>query len=114
MDKIRKLLAKNDITLMITDTGSEGFYVPKLRTMFVNQNLSEDDQKHVILHELKHALDHSDYAALYNNVVFHIKMESEANQFMINYLIEENDGQYNYSSVMEEFRLPIGWEMHLK
>lgn len=114
MDKISKLLARNGINLEITDTSSDGFYVPKIRTMFVNQSLSDEDQKHVVLHELKHALDHSDYAALYKSVVFHIKMESEADQFMINYLIEENEGQYNYSSVMEEFRLPIGWEVYLK
>lgn len=114
MDKIRKLLAKNNITLMITDTGSEGFYVPKLKTMFVNQNLSEEKQKQVILHETKHALDHTEYAALYQSVVQHAKMESEANNFMIDYLIEENGGHFDYTTVVEVFKLGLGWECKLR
>ena len=114
MDKIRKLLAKNNITLMITETGSEGFYVPKLRTMFVNQDLNEEKQKQVILHETKHALDHTEYAALYQSVVQHTKMESEANNFMIDYLIEESGGHFDYTTVVEEFKLGIGWECKLR
>lgn len=114
MDKIRKLLAKNEITLMITETGSEGFYVPKLRAMFVNQDLSEEKQKRVILHETKHAIDHSDYAALYQSVVQHVKMESEANNFMIDYLIEESGGHFDYTTVVEEFKLGLGWECKLR
>lgn len=114
MDKIRKLLAKNNITLMITDTGSEGFYVPKLKTMFVNQNLGEEKQKQVILHETKHALDHTEYAALYQSVVQHAKMESEANNFMIDYLIEESGGHFDYTTVVEEFKLGLGWECKLR
>lgn len=114
MDKIRKLLAKNDITLTITDTGSEGFYVPKLRTMFVNQSLDEEKQKQVILHETKHAIDHSDYSALYQSVVQHTKMESEANNFMIDYLIEESGGQFDYTTVVEEFKLGLGWKCKIR
>lgn len=114
MDKIRKLLAKNEITLMITETGSEGFYVPKLRTMFVDQNLSEEKQKRVILHETKHALDHTEYAALYQSVVQHTKMESEANNFMIDYLIEESGGHFDYTTVVEKFKLGLGWECKLR
>lgn len=107
MDNIRDLLAENKITLAITDTSSEGFYVPKLKTMFVNQDLSEEKQKQVILHETKHALDHSEYAVLYQSVVQHTKMESEANNFMIDYLIEESGGQFDYTTVVEEFKLGL-------
>ena len=48
--------------------------------------------KRVIVHEMKHVIDHEDYVALYKNFVAHSKMENEANNFMVNYIINENDG----------------------
>lgn len=114
MDEISELLKSNEITLVVTNIESAGFYVPELRAMFVNEDLSPVEQKEVILHELHHALNHSDLKDLYNIPVFHSKMENEADKFMIHYLINENEGQYNYSELFEEFGLPLGWEYHLK
>lgn len=114
MDSIEELLYKNGIALEVTDIASDGFYIPKLRTMFVNQELDPENQKAVILHELKHALDHSELWVLYKLPVFHQKMEAEADSYMINHLIAENGGQYNYSGLFEEYNLGLGWECNLK
>lgn len=110
MEEIRTLLKSHGINLEITDIESHGFYVPSEKTIFVNQNLTEEVQKEVILHEACHALNHDELAALYNKTVFRLKMENEANSFMINFLIKENDGYFNYSSVLEEFNLGLGWQ----
>lgn len=110
MEEIRTLLKAHGINIEITDIESYGFYVPSEKTIFVNQNLSEELQKEVILHEACHALNHNELAVLYSKPVFRSKMENEADMFMINFLIKENDGYFNYSSVLEEFNLGLGWQ----
>ncbi len=40
-----------------------------------------------ILHENKHAVDHTAFYELYKKTIFRIKMENDADSFMINYLI---------------------------
>ncbi|MBO0482002.1 ImmA/IrrE family metallo-endopeptidase [Candidatus Enterococcus courvalinii] len=114
MEKVKELLASHGIELVVMELEKRGYYFDDLNLMVINQNQSEEKQKQVILHELYHALNHSEFNALYSNPVFHSKMENEANTSMINYLIQENDGQFNYTSVLEEFNLGLGWECHLK
>ena len=114
MKTIKELLAAHGIELVVMELEKRGYYFDELQMMVVNQNQSEEKQKQVILHELYHALNHSDFNALYSNSVFHSKMENEANSSMINYLIQENDGQFNYSSVLEEFNLGLGWQCNFK
>ncbi|MVZ47479.1 ImmA/IrrE family metallo-endopeptidase, partial [Escherichia coli] len=83
MDNIEDLLKENGIDVEITNIESEGFYLPKLKTIFINQNLDELEQKKVLLHESRHALSHNELISLYSKTVFHSKMEDEANRFMI-------------------------------
>ncbi|MCZ4369338.1 hypothetical protein O3Q50_05245 [Enterococcus lactis] len=45
MDNMEDLLKENGIDVEITNIESEGFYLPKLRTIFINQNLDELEQK---------------------------------------------------------------------
>lgn len=113
MEGIKKALDENGINLSVTKTGTKGFYIPKLRTIFVSEDLTEEEQKMVILHELEHGLSHSEFSILYESFVYHTKMEYEADRSMIDYLIQENDGYYNYSGVLEEFGLGLGWESRL-
>ncbi|MGX2946138.1 ImmA/IrrE family metallo-endopeptidase [Enterococcus alishanensis] len=113
MQDISELLKRNGIELSVSKMDSPGFYVPKLKIMFVNEELDIEQQRRVILHETKHAIDHTDFYELYKIPIFHMKMETDADSFMINYLIKENDGQYNYSQLIEEFNLGLGWEHNL-
>ncbi|HBL5604333.1 TPA: ImmA/IrrE family metallo-endopeptidase, partial [Enterococcus faecium] len=89
MDNIEDLLKENGIDVEITNIESEGFYLPKLRTIFINQNLDELEQKKVLLHESRHALSHNELISLYSKTVFHSKMEDEANRFMIEVLLQD-------------------------
>lgn len=90
------------------DMVKDGYYVPEWNMIFINQNLSEDDMKLVVLHELKHALDHHDYSMLHKSLYYKMKMEKEANDFMLHETIASNDGYYNASLIMAEFGLGIG------
>lgn len=87
-----------------------GCYISDWKTVFINEELSEEKMKQVLLHELKHVLDHEDYLTLYKLPIFRAKMENEANLFMIDNVIEENEGLYNYSRLIEEFGLGMGLE----
>ncbi|WP_347005683.1 ImmA/IrrE family metallo-endopeptidase [Enterococcus avium] len=110
MEDVERILHSNGIKLVLLDISKDGYYLDEVKTMVVNKNLSEEKMKRVVLHELKHALDHSELTPLYDRFTFHAKMESEASDFVIDYLIEENDGYYNYSHVLEEFKLGLGWQ----
>lgn len=87
-----------------------GCYVPEWKTIFINENLSEEQMKLVILHEVKHALDHSDYIELYKRFPAHSKMENEANMYMLNEIIKENGGEYNYGYLIETFNIGLGYD----
>ncbi|SFH73713.1 ImmA/IrrE family metallo-endopeptidase [Pisciglobus halotolerans] len=114
MDSIYTLLKDNGIELVMIKLEKNGYYNSKLKMMFVNQELNEEKQKEVILHELGHALNHKDSSILYNNPVYRSKMENEATGYMLDYLINESDGQFNYSDVLEKLKLGLGWECKLK
>lgn len=110
---MEELLEKNGIELVFSELEKNGYYSNKFKTMFVNQELSEERQREVILHELGHFLKHDDYFFLYNNPLFHDKMENEANRYMIQGLIDYYEGCFNYSSVIEKYHLGLGWEGRL-
>lgn len=114
MDKVYGLLKENGIEVALLSLKKNGYYNPDLKTILVNESLSEEKQKEVILHELGHALNHKDLSILYDKPVFRSKMENEATSFMMSYLIEESDGHFDYSSVLENYNLGLGWECKLK
>lgn len=110
MTDVERILQANGIELELLNIEKDGYYLDEIKTMIVNIDLSDEEKKRVILHELKHALDHSELTPLYDRFTFHSKMESEANNFVVEYLIKEHDGDYNYSNILEEFNLGLGWQ----
>jgi len=114
MDNVFNLLERNNIELVLIIIENNGYYDPALNVIFINQLLEEEKQKEVILHELGHVLNHKDFSSLYNNPSYRSKMENEATKFMIRYLINESEGQFNYSRVLEKYNLGLGWEGKIK
>lgn len=114
LNQLRSQLKELGVNLVVMETEKNGYYVPKWKTIFVNENLPEEEMKKVIVHEMKHVLDHEDYSALYNNFVDHSKMENEANTFMVNYIISEQDGYYNFSQMIDEFGIGMGYDSKYK
>lgn len=110
MQSLIKKLNTLGIGLEIVSMEKLGCYVPAWKKIFVNEDLEENEMKRVILHEMKHVLDHSDYLELYKMPIYHSKMENEADIYMIESVIEENEGKYNFGQLIEEFRLPMGYE----
>lgn len=109
--KLTRSLKERGIKLAIIEMESDGCYIAELRTIFVNQKLSEESMKEVIYHELKHGLDHSEFLELYNIPVFRSKMEAEADSYMFDRIIAEHGGEYNYSLLIEEFDIGMGYDI---
>lgn len=107
---LKQILKEHKIKLEFLEMESEGCYIASIRTMFVNQCLSEDEMKRVILHELKHGLDHTEYVALYRSATHRSKMEAEADIYVLDQYIKEHDGHYNFSGIIEEFEIGMGYE----
>ena len=110
MQELESKMKDAGVELVTIQMEKQAYYVPEWKKIFVNEELDEDELKRVILHELKHALDHADYSELYKLPAYHSKMENEANVYMIDTIIKENEGQYNYSKLVEEFKLGMGYD----
>lgn len=111
MHVIKQELKRFGVEIAFIDMDAKGFYVNEYSTIFISNSLSDEESRRVIFHEMKHALDHSDYCSLYKITVYRLKMESEANDYMVKKLIDENDGKYNYSQLVEEFSIRMGSEV---
>lgn len=94
---------------------SNAKYVPAYNMIIVNSRMSEFDIKMAILHELAHAMYHKDFYELYRKFEkLKSKMEYEANIFMIDYMIDENENKYNYSMIFECFGFNMGMEKNFQ
>lgn len=111
MEKVKKLLNKYNVELVFVELDCEGFALPDARAIMVNINLDEEKVLELVLHELKHLISHKEYIELYKrSSVYRSKMELEANEFAIDTMIDMNNGEYNYSSLIENFNIGIGYE----
>jgi hypothetical protein len=111
---VRSLIKKlNEIgvEIIFMELENTAYYIPELKFIFVNQELDEFQMRIAIYHELKHSLDHDLFTALYKNNVYHSKLEAEADEYMLREIIKDFDGYYNYSQLMEEFNLKLGWDV---
>lgn len=111
MEEIKKLLSKYNVDLVFVESDCEGFALPDVRAIMVSINLDEEKVFELVLHELKHLISHKEYVELYKgSSVYRSKMELEANEFAIDTMIDMNNGEYNYSSLIENFNIGIGYE----
>lgn len=96
------------IEVCFVDLKKNGYSMIDLNIIFINQNLDEAKAKEVLIHELAHFKLHSDYVVSYQMPVPNMKMEQEAVTYAINRIISENDGVYNYTQIVEAFRISMG------
>ncbi len=107
---VKRLKEEHNIDVIATHLESDGYAITGKKLIFVNSSLEETKQIEVVLHELKHILDHAEFVELYKKHPFRSKMETDAEVFMIKNLIAENGGQYNYSQILEVYRVGMGYD----
>lgn len=90
MDKIKELIKESGVHIeFIKLYDCNGFYLPAMNTIFINDSLSDEMKFGVILHEIAHCKKHKDEAVLYKLATNErLKMEREANTFMLQEQLE--------------------------
>lgn len=107
-DLIRWLKSEG-VEVYLVDMDKKGMCIINKKTILISSKMSEHEQIKVTRHELKH-FEHKDFFELYKQFVYRSKFEFEADNYMIDSFIEENDHQFNYSMIMEEFNIGIGYD----
>lgn len=89
--KIKDLLKRNNVHITFNNNlDHKGYYIQKIKYIVINNNLSEQEQEMIILHELGHAINGEDGCEIYNATFSsHCKEEWNANSFMIKELAQE-------------------------
>ena len=89
--KIKDLLKINNVHITFNNNlDHKGYYIQKIKYIVINNNLSEQEQEMIILHELGHAINGEDGCEIYNATFSsHCKEEWNANSFMIKELAQE-------------------------
>lgn len=101
------------IDVRFIELKKDGYCLIELKMIFINQDLPEGKATEVLIHELAHFKLHSDYSILYKMGVPHLKMEQEAVDYAVKRIIEDNDGVYNYTQLIEEFKIGMGSDVRL-
>ena len=94
MEQMKRALKQEDINLAFFPLDKRGYASLDKRIIFVNEALSEEEQKRVVLHELGH-FPQKDYVQLYHNFVQRSKMEAEANEFMVSNVLKDYIEKYD-------------------
>lgn len=121
--KIDDIISKLNVTIVESDgLDSDGHYIAAANTIALKSNLSERKRKITLLHELGHAAQHKQNYVLYN-LAFSLrsKMEQEAEEFMIEQMIEIrlhdpefNPESFNSINFLESYDLDFKYEQVVK
>lgn len=90
-NRIKDILDENHTLISFENNlDHKGYYIPFIKMIVINNNLSEQEQEMIILHELGHAINGEDGCHIYNATFSsHCKEEWNANSFMIKELAQE-------------------------
>lgn len=90
-NRIKDILDKNHTLISFENNlDHKGYYIPFIKMIVINNNLSEQEQEMIILHELGHAINGEDGCHIYNATFSsHCKEEWNANSFMIKELAQK-------------------------
>lgn len=121
MKQIEKLLKANGIDVVYMDLDNAGYYDSITRVMFINENATELEIKKAILHELGHGVLHDEFNVLYRLPVPKLKMENEADCYMIDQLLKEylsingiEVRNVNYMKFIEDINIDPRYEETVK
>lgn len=90
IEEVKATLTNLDVQVIYGDFHKLAFYHPATNNIYLSSSLEGIDKRNHFLHEAGHAILHLKYKAIYNTTpVSHLKMESEANNYMVNKIVQE-------------------------
>ncbi|MGP5429545.1 ImmA/IrrE family metallo-endopeptidase [Enterococcus malodoratus] len=124
MDReISKLIKELGVDIIyVPELDSDGKYIAAINTIVIDDRLNDRHRQIKLLHELGHAAKHQNNYELYNCAYsLHSKMENEANEFMLDSLVQsyirtvDLDGKYlNYMKFIEDNEIDTRYEFVVK
>lgn len=122
-NKVNEIIDELGVTVIETPKlDSDAKYIPVMDTIVLDSRLSERVKLLRLLHELGHAAKHKNNYLLYKkSFALHLKMENEAEEFMIEKMLEArlNDpdfepSSFNYINFLESYEIEIKYEPVVK
>lgn len=110
--QISDIIKQLGVTVVYDDYLEDyGKYLVLLDLIVINNQLDDFEKKKVLLHELGHACEEKNNYKLYQHTyTIRSKMENAANEYMINSIVNENEGVYNYGNFIKEFGIGMGYD----
>ena len=110
------------VVIKSSELKKEAYYFPSINLIVINSNLSETDQHIALLHELGHASLHLNNYKLYTLAFsLHSKMEHEADEFMLEKMIETrmrdpefDPATFNSINFLESCNIDLHYETVVK
>lgn len=101
---------------------SDAKYIPLANTIVIDRRLPDRIKMLRLLHELGHAAKHKGNYVLYRKTfALHSKMENEAEEFMIEKMLEVtlnnpefDPGSFNYVNFLESYEIELRYEPFVK
>lgn len=101
---------------------SDAKYIPLANTIVIDRRLPDRIKLLRLLHELGHAAKHKRNYVLYRRTfALHSKMENEAEEFMIEKMLEAtlnnpefDPGSFNYVNFLESYEIELRYEPFVK
>lgn len=121
--EISKLIKELGVDIIyVPELDSDGKYIAAINTIVIDDRLNDRHRQIKLLHELGHAAKHQNNYELYNCAYsLHSKMENEANEFMLDSLVQsyirtvDLDGKYlNYMKFIEDNEIDTRYEFVVK
>lgn len=121
--KINEIISQLNVSVVRKEKmDADGHYIAAINTIVLDSSLSERKEKVTLLHELGHAAKHMKNYKLYN-LTFSLrsKMEQEAEEFMIEQMIETrlydpdfSPEAFNSINFLESYDLDFKYEPIVK
>lgn len=121
--KINEIISQLNVSVVRKEKmDADGHYIAAINTIVLDSSLSERKEKVTLLHELGHAAKHMKNYELYN-LTFSLrsKMEQEAEEFMIEQMIETrlydpdfSPEAFNSINFLESYDLDFKYESIVK
>lgn len=122
-NEVKEIIVELGVTIIeAPKLDADARYIPITNTIVIDARLPERVKLLRLLHELGHVAKHKNNYVLYRkSFALHSKMENEAEEFMIEKMLEVtlnnpefDPGSFNYVNFLESYEIELRYEPFVK